>query len=46
MADKIKIIFWPDVYKEQGRWLPTLAWAEYIHNTYGDKYVIELLVSG
>ena len=33
MADSIKIIFWPDVYKEQGHWLPTLAWAEYIHNT-------------
>jgi hypothetical protein len=26
MADKKKILFWPDVYKEQGHWLPTLAW--------------------
>jgi len=23
-----KILFWPDVYKEQGHWLPTLKWAE------------------
>ena len=22
------ILFWPDVYKEQGHWLPTLKWAE------------------
>lgn len=43
MADSIKIIFWPDVYKEQGHWLPTLAWAEYIHNTYGNKFVIEYM---
>ena len=21
------ILFWPDVYKEQGHWLPTLKWA-------------------
>lgn len=40
---KKKIIFWPDVYKEQGHWLPTLAWAEYIHNTYGDKFVVEYM---
>lgn len=25
---KKRIVFWPDVYKEQGHWLPTLAWAE------------------
>lgn len=25
-----KILFWPDVYKEQGHWLPTLAWADYL----------------
>ena len=30
MADKKKILFWPDVYKEQGHWLPTLAWADYL----------------
>ena len=29
-----KILFWPDVYKEQGHWLPTLAWADFI-NSYG-----------
>lgn len=23
-----KVLFWPDVYKEQGHWLPTLKWAE------------------
>ena len=34
MADKKKILFWPDVYKEQGHWLPTLAWADFI-NSYG-----------
>lgn len=22
------ILFWPDVYKEQGHWLPTLKWAD------------------
>lgn len=22
------VLFWPDVYKEQGHWLPTLKWAE------------------
>lgn len=37
MANKKKIIFWPDVYKEQGHWLPTLAWAEYIHNNLRDS---------
>lgn len=26
-----KILFWPDVYKEQGHWLPTLAWADYLN---------------
>lgn len=30
MADKKRILFWPDVYKEQGHWLPTLAWADYL----------------
>lgn len=34
MADPKKILFWPDVYKEQGHWLPTLAWADFI-NSYG-----------
>lgn len=34
MADSKKILFWPDVYKEQGHWLPTLAWADFI-NFYG-----------
>ena len=23
MADPKKILFWPDVYKEQGHWLPS-----------------------
>jgi UDP:flavonoid glycosyltransferase YjiC (YdhE family) len=23
-----KILFWPDVYKEQGHWLPTFVWAK------------------
>lgn len=40
---KKKIIFWPDVYKEQGHWLPTFAWAEYIHNNYGDKFDVEYM---
>ena len=35
MADKKKILFWPDVYKEQGHWLPTLAWADFL-NSYKD----------
>jgi len=26
------ILFWPDVYKEQGHWLPTLKWADSLHN--------------
>ncbi len=26
------ILFWPDVYKEQGHWLPTLKWADGLHN--------------
>ena len=26
------ILFWPDVYKEQGHWLPTLKWAEDFSN--------------
>lgn len=26
------ILFWPDVYKEQGHWLPTLKWADALHN--------------
>lgn len=30
MANKKRIVFWPDVYKEQGHWLPTLAWADYL----------------
>lgn len=34
MANKKKILFWPDVYKEQGHWLPTLAWADFL-NSYG-----------
>ena len=32
MADKKKILFWPDVYKEQGHWLPTLAWADCLNS--------------
>ncbi len=28
MSNPKKILFWPDVYKEQGHWLPTLAWAD------------------
>lgn len=36
MSDKKKILFWPDVYKEQGHWLPTLAWADYI-NSHGTE---------
>lgn len=42
-TSKKKIIFWPDVYKEQGHWLPTLAWAEYIYKTYGGKFDIEYM---
>lgn len=26
------ILFWPDVYKEQGHWLPTLKWAQDLHD--------------
>ena len=26
------ILFWPDVYKEQGHWLPTLKWAQVLHD--------------
>ncbi len=32
MADPKKILFWPDVYKEQGHWLPTLAWADCLNS--------------
>lgn len=32
MADKKKILFWPDAYKEQGHWLPTLAWADRLNS--------------
>ncbi|WP_143153074.1 glycosyltransferase [Fibrobacter sp. UWP2] len=33
MPNKPKsILFWPDVYKEQGHWLPTLKWAQVLHN--------------
>jgi hypothetical protein len=27
-----KVLFWPDVYKEQGHWLPTLKWAQDLYN--------------
>mgnify|MGYP000884140711 CR=1 FL=1 len=27
-----KILFWPDVYKEQGHWLPTFVWAKDLYN--------------
>lgn len=27
-----KILFWPDVYKEQGHWLPTFVWARDLIN--------------
>lgn len=27
-----KILFWPDVYKEEGHWLPTFAWADYLYS--------------
>lgn len=26
------ILFWPDVHKEQGHWLPTLKWAQVLHD--------------
>lgn len=41
-----KIIFWPDVYKEQGHWLPTLAWADYINsngNLAGESFDIQYM---
>lgn len=31
------ILFWPDVYKEQGHWLPTLKWAQVLHNQMDDQ---------
>ena len=37
MADKKKILFWPDVYKEQGHWLPTLAWADFLNSMSNSK---------
>ena len=47
MADKKKILFWPDVYKEQGHWLPTLAWAEYLHSMKdGDKERFDIQYMG
>ena len=34
------ILFWPDVYKEQGHWLPTLKWAEDLSKLgYSVKYM-------
>ena len=27
-----RVLFWPDVYKEQGHWLPTLKWADALHS--------------
>lgn len=32
MAAPKKILFWPDVYKEEGHWLPTFAWADYLYS--------------
>lgn len=32
-----KILFWPDVYKEQGHWLPTLTWAKGLFNLKDDE---------
>lgn len=32
MSNPKKILFWPDVYKEQGHWLPTLAWADCLNS--------------
>lgn len=33
------ILFWPDVYKEQGHWLPTLKWAQDLHdNVINDEH--------
>ena len=35
-----KILFWPDVYKEQGHWLPTFVWAkELINRGYQVSYM-------
>jgi hypothetical protein len=31
------ILFWPDVYKEQGHWLPTLKWAQVLHDQTDDN---------
>ncbi|SHH74499.1 UDP:flavonoid glycosyltransferase YjiC, YdhE family [Fibrobacter sp. UWCM] len=39
MSDKKKILFWPDVYKEQGHWLPTLAWADYLKEWHDINYM-------
>lgn len=36
---KKKIVFWPDVYKEQGHWLPTLAWAEYLKDDFDISFM-------
>lgn len=43
MSNTKKILFWPDVYKEQGHWLPTLAWADYIRRRWDDWYAIEYM---
>lgn len=36
-----KILFWPDVYLEQGHWLPTVVWANGLKQS-GD-YIIEYM---
>jgi UDP-N-acetylglucosamine:LPS N-acetylglucosamine transferase len=37
------ILFWPDVYKEQGHWLPTLKWAQDLHDSEGDDYTVSYM---
>ncbi len=39
-----KILFWPDVYKEQGHWLPTFVWAkELLQNSDEGSYEVSYM---
>lgn|SRR5574344_15836 len=37
------ILFWPDVYKEQGHWLPTLVWANGFFEESGEEYSVHYM---
>lgn len=40
-----KYLFWPDVYKEQGHWIPTLNWAQQLYDGDGENpsHIVEYM---